>query len=501
MNGSTNVLAIAGDISLFGLRAVTDAFRRPFEVAQIRRQLAEVGSKSLPLIVASGFALGAVLTLHTRGTLVTFGATAWIPTVQALAFFVEIGPLVTGLLVAGRVGSGIGAVLSNMRATEQIDAIESLSVDSFKFLVVPRIVACTLALPLLTLFLDFSALLGGFVSEYAASRLSFQLYISRAFSAVRLVELLSADAEDGRLRIRDRHHLLVYRLHHRRRCGRRGTRGDQRRGGLVPGDHFSGCAADQVHLLHLSGDGGTMSGGPAVVLQHVSKSFGEKPILRDVSFQVRAGEALCILGRSGTGKSVTLKLIISLLKPEQGQIWIEGEDITGLHASDLSRVRRKMGFLFQGAALFDSLTLYENLALPLLRLTSKSPAQVEVIIDRVLREVGLSDDKQKMPSELSGGMRKRAGLARALVLEPRILLVDEPSSGLDRITASEIDELLLREKVERRTTLIVVTHDVRGARRIADRIAVLNQGRLIADGTVEEVQHSENEIARSLLSE
>ena len=244
-----------------------------------------------------------------------------------------------------------------------------------------------------------------------------------------------------------------------------------------------------------------MSGGPAVVLDKVSKSFGEKPILRDVSFQVRAGEALCILGRSGTGKSVTLKLIISLLKPEQGQIWIEGDEITRLHASDLSRVRRKMGFLFQDAALFDSLTLYENLALPLFRLTSKSPAEVDLIIDRVLRDVGLGDDRQRMPSELSGGMRKRAGLARALVLEPRILLVDEPSSGLDRITASEIDELLLREKVERRTTLIVVTHDVRGARRIADRIAVLNQGRLIADGTVEEVQHSENEIARSLISE
>ena len=236
-----------------------------------------------------------------------------------------------------------------------------------------------------------------------------------------------------------------------------------------------------------------MSGGaaPAVVLQQVSKSFGEKPILRDVSFQVRAGEALCILGRSGTGKSVTLKLIMSLLKPEQGQIWIEGDEITRLHASDLSRVRRKMGFLFQDAALFDSLTLYDNLALPLFRLTSKSPAAVDAIIDRVLREVGLADDKQRMPSELSGGMRKRAGLARALVLEPRILLVDEPSSGLDRITASEIDELLLRQKLERRTTLIVVTHDVRGARRVADRIAVLNQGRLIADGTVDEVRHSD----------
>jgi len=244
-----------------------------------------------------------------------------------------------------------------------------------------------------------------------------------------------------------------------------------------------------------------MSDGPAVVLEHVSKSFGHKPILQDVSFHVHPGEALCILGRSGTGKSVTLKLIISLLKPEQGQIWIEGENITRLHAADLSRVRRKMGFLFQSAALFDSLTLYENLALPLVRLTSKSSAEIETIIDRVLRDVGLGNDRERMPAELSGGMRKRAGLARALVLEPRILLVDEPSSGLDRITASEIDELLLKEKVARRTTLIVVTHDVRGARRLADRIAVLDHGRLIADGTVEDVQHSEHEIARSLISE
>src|SRR6266851_5254574 len=152
----TNMFEIAGKVSLFGLRAVIDSFRRPFEGAQIVRQLAEVGSKSLPLVI---------------------------PTVQAFAFFLEIGPLVTGLLVAGRVGSGIGAVLANMRATEQIDGIESLSIDSFKFLVIPRIVACTLALPILTLFMDFSGLLGGFLAEYATSRLSPQLYVFRAFSA------------------------------------------------------------------------------------------------------------------------------------------------------------------------------------------------------------------------------------------------------------------------------------------------------------------------------
>ena len=241
--------------------------------------------------------------------------------------------------------------------------------------------------------------------------------------------------------------------------------------------------------------------GIAVAFQQVSKSFGTKEVLRDVSFEVPTGEALCILGRSGTGKSVTLKLIISLLKPDEGTIWIEQNEITRLDESRLSQVRRKMGFLFQDAALFDSLNLYENLALPLFRLTDKSPEEVDFVIDRVLHQVGLAAEKKKMPSELSGGMRKRAGLARALVLEPRIVLADEPSSGLDRITASEIDDLLLKQKAEHNTTLIVVTHDVRGARRVGDRIAVLDKGKLVAFGPVEEVERSENEVARNLVSE
>lgn len=176
------LIAFLGEVSLFGFRVIVDLFRPPFEAAQIARQLLEAGAKSLPLVIASGFALGAVMTFHTRSTLVMFGAGSMIPTVQALAFFVEIGPLVAALLLAGRVGSGIGAVLANMRATEQIDGIESLSIDSFKFLVVPRVVACVLALPLLTLFMDFSGLMGGFVSEFFSSRISFHLYLTRAFA-------------------------------------------------------------------------------------------------------------------------------------------------------------------------------------------------------------------------------------------------------------------------------------------------------------------------------
>jgi phospholipid/cholesterol/gamma-HCH transport system permease protein len=171
----------AGKVGVFGFRVLIDALRPPFEFAQISRQLVEIGNRSLALIVVSGFALGAVMTLHTRNTLMMFGAGAIIPAVQAVSFFVEIGPLVAGLLVAGRVGSGIGAVIANMRASEQIDAIESLSIDSFKFLVVPRVVACVIALPLLTLFMDFAGLLGGFVSEELASRIPLQLYLNRAF--------------------------------------------------------------------------------------------------------------------------------------------------------------------------------------------------------------------------------------------------------------------------------------------------------------------------------
>jgi phospholipid/cholesterol/gamma-HCH transport system ATP-binding protein len=239
----------------------------------------------------------------------------------------------------------------------------------------------------------------------------------------------------------------------------------------------------------------------AVVFQNVSKSFGPKQVLRDISFEVPSGKALCILGRSGTGKSVTLKLLISLLKPDLGNIWVDQHEVTRMRETELSKVRRKMGFLFQDAALFDSLTLYENLALPLQRLTGKSQDEIQAKVAKVLGQVGLANDGKKMPSELSGGMRKRAGLARALVLEPRILLADEPSSGLDRITASEIDALLIQQKEEHGTTVIVVTHDVHGARHVGDCFAVFDKSDLVAFGTAAEVEQSNNDTARKLISE
>jgi len=244
------------------------------------------------------------------------------------------------------------------------------------------------------------------------------------------------------------------------------------------------------------------AGGTAIAFEQVEKGFDDRKVLDKVSFTVAQGEALCILGRSGTGKSVTLKLMIGLLKADAGKVLVTGEDMSVLEEDGLAKVRRKMGYLFQSAALFDSFTLNQNLALPLHRLyRNKSDEEIKSTVEETLTEVGLGKDGNKMPSALSGGMQKRAGLARALVLQPEILLVDEPASGLDRITASEIDDLLMKVKTERHTTMVIVTHDIHGARKIADKFAVLDQGGLLAFGTPQELDSRNDKRLQQFIAE
>jgi phospholipid/cholesterol/gamma-HCH transport system ATP-binding protein len=239
-----------------------------------------------------------------------------------------------------------------------------------------------------------------------------------------------------------------------------------------------------------------------VVFENVEKGFNGRKILDCVSFTVEEGEAVCILGRSGTGKSVTLKLMIGLLQADAGKVLVSGEDMSALDEEGLAKVRRRMGYLFQSAALFDSFTVNQNLAMPLHRLDrTKSLDEIKQAVHETLKEVGLENDGEKLPAALSGGMQKRAGLARALVLQPKILLVDEPASGLDRITASEIDELLIKVKTERHTTMVIVTHDIHGARRIADKFAVLDQGKLLAFGTPEELDRKNDSRLNQFISE
>jgi phospholipid/cholesterol/gamma-HCH transport system ATP-binding protein len=239
---------------------------------------------------------------------------------------------------------------------------------------------------------------------------------------------------------------------------------------------------------------------PAVELRHVSKAFGALRVLDDVSLVVPAGRAVCILGRSGTGKSVTLKHMVGLLAPDAGQVLVEGEDITPLQGQDLARVRQRIGLLFQNAALFDSISVGENVAFPLRRHTRLTDEAIRARAQERLTEVGLESAYDKMPADLSGGMKKRAGLARALVLDPPIVLADEPSAGLDPITAGEIDTLLVALNDRAATTLIVVTHNIPSARVIGDELVFLHQGRILARGDAASLDRSEIPLVRQFMS-
>ena len=239
----------------------------------------------------------------------------------------------------------------------------------------------------------------------------------------------------------------------------------------------------------------------AVVIQNLQKRFGSQAVLKGIDLKVEQGETVAVLGRSGTGKSVLLKLIIGLQKPDSGSIQIHGQEITDLPLEKLNEIRRKVGFLFQDAALYDSLSIEDNVAFPLRRQHTLSAKDQKDRVRELLSVVGMEGDSSKMPSEISGGMKKRVGLARALALEPDILLFDEPTAGLDPITASEIEELILRLKKERKMAAVVVTHDLHGARTVSDRLALIHDGNILIEGTFDELKHSRQPFVAQFLRE
>ena len=236
----------------------------------------------------------------------------------------------------------------------------------------------------------------------------------------------------------------------------------------------------------------------AVRFDHVSKAFGALKVLDDISFEVPSGQGFCLLGRSGTGKSVTLRHIVGLVRPDRGNVFVEERNIGLLAGRQLADVRKHMGFLFQNAALFDSMSVGDNVAFPMRRHTNWSRRDIRDRAMSKLADVGLDKDFHKMPGDLSGGMKKRAGLARAMALDPPILLVDEPSAGLDPITAGEIDRLLVKAK-QRGTTLVVVTHNIPSARVLGDGFAVLQDGRMLVSGTLAALEASEEPVVQAFM--
>jgi phospholipid/cholesterol/gamma-HCH transport system ATP-binding protein len=229
-----------------------------------------------------------------------------------------------------------------------------------------------------------------------------------------------------------------------------------------------------------------------IVIKDLHKAFGDQTVLNGINLQVGSGETVAVLGRSGGGKSVLLRLIMRLQTPDSGSIRIAGQEVTDLDVKQLNEVRKKMGFLFQQAALYDSLTVEENVAFPLSRHTTMSEKERKERVRDLLANVGMEHDLQKMPSQISGGMQKRVGLARALALEPEILLFDEPTSGLDPITAAEIGELIRELNKKHQISAVVVTHDVPGARAFSDRLVLLQEGKILAEGSFADLQKNKD---------
>ena len=231
-----------------------------------------------------------------------------------------------------------------------------------------------------------------------------------------------------------------------------------------------------------------------IEIEHLKKSFGGKAVLKDVSLSVCEGETLVVMGKSGSGKSVLIKCIIGLIQPDAGSLNVFGKDVTKLTHEEWDELRLSLGFLFQSAALYDSMSVEENLAFPLKRHSrDKSDKQIQAMIEEALDNVGLLSALKKMPSELSGGMRKRIGLARSIILKPKIIMYDEPTTGLDPITAKEISELIVHIQKTNNATSIVITHDIPCAAIVADRIIMLKEGFISAEGSLEDLTKSGDE--------
>jgi phospholipid/cholesterol/gamma-HCH transport system ATP-binding protein len=237
-----------------------------------------------------------------------------------------------------------------------------------------------------------------------------------------------------------------------------------------------------------------------IELRHVSKRFGQLVVLDNIDLNIEAGKCVVIIGASGSGKSVMLKHIVGLLKPDQGEVWFSGQRIDNLSERKLDDIRKRFGFLFQMGALFDSMTVEENVGFPLREHTEKTPQEIAAIVHQKLELVGLPEVGLKMPAELSGGQKKRVALARAIALDPEVILYDEPTTGLDPIRSDVINEVILNLQSELHVTSIVVTHDMHSVFRVADRIVMLHESHLIFDGTSNEIRNSRDSLVNHFVN-
>ena len=435
-----------------------------------------MGFRSLSVILLTGAFTGMVLGLQGMLMLQRVGSEAFVGPLVAIALVRELGPVLAALMVTGRAGSALAAEIGVMRITEQIDALTVMALNPMRYLVVPTLVAGVIALPLLAWVFDVVGIYGGYLVAVKLFGMSSGTYFGQIQAF-----LDTGDIWVGfwkALVVRARHHVgrLLQGLPRRPRRRGRGARHD--RGGRA------GVGPDpRARLLPGLGAAVTGTPAPAIRVEGLRKRFGSQEVLRGVDLEIAPSELMVVIGRSGGGKSVLLRHLLGLVRPDAGRVIIDGEDVASLHGRALDRIRERFGVVFQGGALFDSLDRARE------RRCSRSGSaagfpRAELLprAQEALAQVGLGEMGHKYPAEISGGMRKRVAIARALVTEPQVVFLDEPTTGLDPILVNSIHHLIVGLHRKFGFTAVMVSHEIPEIFQIADRVAMLHEGRIHAVG-------------------
>ncbi len=490
--GTINVFAYAGGVAeLFGdalrfIVALRIRFRETLDQAYL------LGVQSWSIVLLTSLFTGMVFSLESAVQAVDYGVGNLVGGVVAFSTARELGPMLSAVVVAGRTGAAIAAELGSMVVTEQIEALEALGLSPTRMLVVPRLLALLIMLPLLTMVADVVSIVGGMWVANIYAHISYESFIDSARFALPFEDVLKGLLKSA-----------VFGDHHR--DGRRvpGARDARRRSGRRPLDDERGRHLDHPDLhLQLRDVVRALRGHVMAIwarLDDVCVRYGPKIVMQNLSLDIVEGAITCIIGLSGAGKSTILRLLNGLKKPDSGHVYVRGQDVATIRERDLTEFRRTIGFSFQFAALFDSLTVGENIALPLREHTKMTGEQIRKAVASNLEAVGLAHLEDRYPAELVGRDGQTGRIRTSRREQSEAVLYDEPTTGLDPIITHVLTDLIVKLRQRINGTAVVVSHDLESIYAMADYIAMLFEGAIVAYGTAEEVRRSPNPIVQQFL--
>jgi phospholipid/cholesterol/gamma-HCH transport system ATP-binding protein len=462
------------DFTLLSYRAFRNLLSPPRYWQDTFDMMDVIGVGSVTIVCLTGLFTGMVLTVQSSATLDAFGARPYVGRMVSLSMIRELGPVLTSLMVAGRVGSGMAAELGSMVVTQQIDAMRALGTDPIRKLVTPRMVAGVVMVPILTILSDAVGMLGGFLHAPTGHAVLLALGGGRHPDARHRYGI----GQTPRLRLHRSGGWMLPRAFHARRHTRSGRFYDSLGGHGIGVDSSRGLFSQHTYSAFRLP---VIPTAPLISFRNVYYAYpeAEEYALEDITFELPAGGTEIILGGSGSGKSTILKLILGLIKPESGTIEIDGVEISHMKERDLMAIRSKIGMVFQEGALFDSLTVAENVGFRLRDYEHVSEEEFQDRVRAMLGFVGLGEFYDRMPSELSGGQRRRVAVARAMAHRPELILYDEATTGLDPITASTICDLIVKLRDLEGVTTVLVTHQLRDAFQVAQGFVFMRNGKIV----------------------